>query len=43
MGAATKEQFNVRVSPALKARRDSYAEMVGVNLSSIPTTCSATA
>ena len=26
---ATKEQFNVRVSPELKARLDTYAEMVG--------------
>ncbi len=29
MASSTKEQFNVRVSPELKARLDGYAEMVG--------------
>lgn len=30
-----KEQFNVRVSPELKARLDSYAEMVGQSKATI--------
>lgn len=35
MGTSTKEQFNVRVSPELKARLDSYAEMVGQSKAAI--------
>ncbi len=35
MTAPSKEQFNVRVSPELKARLDSYAEMVGQSKATI--------
>lgn len=35
MATSAKEQFNVRVSPELKARLDSYAEMVGQSKATI--------
>lgn len=35
MVQSTKEQFNVRVSPELKARLDTYAEMVGQSKATI--------
>lgn len=35
MTTPSKEQFNVRVSPELKARLDSYAEMVGQSKATI--------
>ena len=35
MTTSTKEQFNVRVSSELKARLDSYAEMVGQSKATI--------
>ncbi|MGE0330035.1 MAG: CopG family ribbon-helix-helix protein [Ramlibacter sp.] len=35
MTSPAKEQFNVRVSPELKARLDSYAEMVGQSKATI--------
>lgn len=35
MTVAIKEQFNVRVSSELKARLDSYAEMVGQSKATI--------
>lgn len=35
MATPSKEQFNVRVSPELKARLDSYAEMVGQSKATI--------
>ena len=35
MVQSAKEQFNVRVSPELKARLDAYAEMVGQSKATI--------
>lgn len=35
MSTSIKEQFNVRVSPELKARLDSYAELVGQSKATI--------
>jgi predicted transcriptional regulator len=35
MSTAAREQFNVRVSPEIKARLDTYAQMVGQSKATI--------